>query len=68
VDLPRGVQSGLKHVLDVLDGVEGIGLTRFNNKDVVRHPLVQKVVDAYDKFEKAEKNKRDSSATKSEKN
>jgi len=55
VDLPRGVQSGLKHVLDVLDGVEGIGLTRFNNKDVVRHPLVQKVVDAYDKFEKAEK-------------
>jgi phosphate starvation-inducible PhoH-like protein len=55
VDLPRGVQSGLRHVLDVLDGVEGIGLTRFANSDVVRHPLVQKVVDAYDKFESAEK-------------
>ena len=55
VDLPRGVQSGLKHVLNVLDGVEGIGFTRFNNKDVVRHPLVQKVVDAYDAFESKEK-------------
>ena len=63
VDLPRGVQSGLRHVLDVLDGVEGIGLTRFNNKDVVRHPLVQKVVDAYDKFEALEKKQQ-----KSEKN
>lgn len=59
IDLPRGVQSGLKHVLGVLDGVEGIGLTRFNNKDVVRHPLVQKVVDAYDRAEKLEKEKRD---------
>lgn len=55
VDLPRGVQSGLRHVLDVLEGVEGIGLTRFANSDVVRHPMVQKVVDAYDKFEAAEK-------------
>lgn len=59
VDLPRGVQSGLRHVLDVLDGVEGIGLTRFANSDVVRHPLVQKVVDAYDKFESAEKKRKD---------
>lgn len=59
VDLPRGVQSGLRHVLDVLDGVEGIGLTRFANSDVVRHPLVQKVVDAYDKHEAAEKKRKD---------
>lgn len=59
VDLPRGVQSGLRHVLDVLDGVEGIGLTRFANSDVVRHPMVQKVVDAYDKHEAAEKKRRD---------
>ena len=51
VDLPRGVYSGLKHGLEVLDGVSGIGITRFNNKDVVRHPLVQKIVDAYDAFE-----------------
>ena len=53
------MQSGLRHVLDVLDGVEGIGLTRFANSDVVRHPLVQKVVDAYDKFETAEKKRKD---------
>jgi phosphate starvation-inducible PhoH-like protein len=59
VDLPRGVQSGLRHVLDVLEGVEGIGLTRFANSDVVRHPMVQKVVDAYDKFERAEKKRND---------
>lgn len=59
VDLPRGVQSGLRHVLDVLEGVEGIGLTRFANSDVVRHPMVQKVVDAYDKFETAEKKRND---------
>lgn len=51
VDLPRGVYSGLKHGLEVLDNVQGIGITRFTNKDVVRHPLVQRIVDAYDAFE-----------------
>lgn len=51
VDLPRGVYSGLKHGLEVLDQVPGIGITRFTNKDVVRHPLVQRIVDAYDAFE-----------------
>lgn len=51
VDLPRGVYSGLKHGLNVLDGVPGIGITRFDSKDVVRHPLVQRIVDAYDRFE-----------------
>lgn len=55
VDLPRGVYSGLKHGLSVLDGVEGIGVTRFNNQDVVRHPLVQRIVDAYDKHDDMEK-------------
>ena len=59
VDLPRGVQSGLRHVLEVLEGVEGIGLIHFANSDVVRHPMVQKVVDAYDKFESAEKKRKD---------
>lgn len=51
VDLPRGVYSGLKHGLEVLDGVPGIGITRFDSKDVVRHPLVQRIVDAYESFE-----------------
>jgi len=57
VDLPRGVYSGLKHVLEVLQGVKGIGLTHFNSADVVRHPLVQRIVDAYDKFEVVEEQK-----------
>ncbi len=48
VDLPRGERSGLIHVLDVLKGVQGISFNHFESKDVVRHPLVQKIVDAYD--------------------
>ena len=52
IDLPRGVQSGLKHAIEVLDGIEGIGFTYFNAKDVVRHTLVQRIVEAYDNFEK----------------
>lgn len=51
IDLPRGVYSGLKHSQEVLDGVPGIGITRFVNSDVVRHPLVQRIVDAYDRFD-----------------
>lgn len=48
IDLPRGQQSGLKHAIDVLEGVEGISFTHFGSKDVVRHPLVQRIIDAYD--------------------
>ncbi|MDG1064906.1 MAG: PhoH family protein [Luminiphilus sp.] len=51
IDLPRGQQSGLIHATQVLEGVEGITFTWFANKDVVRHPLVQRVVSAYDEFE-----------------
>ncbi|UTW58639.1 PhoH family protein [Kordiimonas sp. SCSIO 12603] len=47
VDLPRGTRSGLRHALDILRGVDGIAVTRFNQKDVVRHPLVARIVDAY---------------------
>ncbi len=47
VDLPRGTRSGLRHALDILRGVEGIAVTRFNQKDVVRHPLVGRIVEAY---------------------
>ncbi len=49
IDLPRGQPSGLKHAAQVLEGVEGISFTHFTSKDVVRHPLVQKIVDAYEK-------------------
>ena len=48
IDLPQGTRSGLTHALDILRGVEGIGVTRFTARDVVRHPLVERIVDAYD--------------------
>jgi phosphate starvation-inducible PhoH-like protein len=48
VDLPRGQNSGLVHAASVLSKVTGIGFTRFEAKDVVRHPLVQRIVEAYD--------------------
>lgn len=47
IDLPRGERSGLVNVRNVLRHVEGISFTHFGSKDVVRHPLVQKIVDAY---------------------
>ena len=49
IDLPKNIYSGLKDAFDLLDGTDGIGFTIFNSKDVVRHPLVKKIVDAYDK-------------------
>ena len=51
IDLPRGTQSGLTHAMTVLEDVAGITFTEFGNKDVVRHPLVQRVVSAYDAYE-----------------
>ncbi|WNV04701.1 PhoH family protein [Candidatus Methylospira mobilis] len=51
IDLPRGRDSGLRQVLDVLREVEGISFTFFTAKDVVRHPLVQRIVQAYEAFE-----------------
>lgn len=48
VDLPKGQLSGLKHAMEVIDGVEGIGFSYFAAKDVVRHTLVQRIVEAYD--------------------
>ncbi len=51
VDLPRNVPSGLRQVLQVLKDVDGISMTFFNARDVVRHPLVQRIVNAYARFE-----------------
>jgi phosphate starvation-inducible PhoH-like protein len=51
VDLPRGRQSGLRHVVEVLKGVDGISFTFFKAADVVRHPLVQRIVTAYESYE-----------------
>jgi phosphate starvation-inducible PhoH-like protein len=48
-DLPPGKESGLKHASRVLDGVAGIGFVHFGSRDVVRHPLVQRIVEAYER-------------------
>ena len=52
VDLPRGVRSGLRDALEVLENVEGISFVQFSDKDVVRHRLVSRIVKAYDSIEK----------------
>ncbi|MBS24823.1 MAG: PhoH family protein [Gammaproteobacteria bacterium] len=52
IDLPKGTRSGLVRVSKVLEGIDEIGFTYFNAKDVVRHRLVQKIVEAYDKFDR----------------
>lgn len=53
VDLPRGTYSGLKHAIDVLSEVDALSFNYFVAKDVVRHPVVQKIVIAYEAFEAA---------------
>jgi phosphate starvation-inducible PhoH-like protein len=53
IDLPKGVKSGLKHVAEVLKQVEGIGFIHFDARDVVRHPLVKKILHAYERFEQS---------------
>jgi phosphate starvation-inducible PhoH-like protein len=50
IDLPKGTQSGLIEALEVLRDIEGIGVQRFSDRDVVRHPLVQKIVVAYERW------------------
>tara|TARA_B100001769_G_scaffold94072_1_gene72434 strand:- start:407 stop:1303 length:897 start_codon:yes stop_codon:yes gene_type:complete len=51
IDLPKSTTSGLKHAIEVLKNVESIKFTKFGAKDVVRHSLVQEIVEAYDNFE-----------------
>ena len=50
IDLPKDVKSGLIHALDILSKLEDVGLVRFTSKDVARHALVQKIVEAYENF------------------
>src|SRR5574343_2030311 len=49
IDLPKGHKSGLKEAMDVLDNVRGLAFTHFKKEDVVRHPLVARIVEAYEK-------------------
>ncbi|QEK13630.1 phosphate starvation-inducible protein PhoH [Crassaminicella thermophila] len=52
IDLPKGKESGLKQAIKILSDVEGIGFVFFNENDVVRHSLVQRIIKAYDMYEK----------------
>ena len=55
IDLPSGQQSGLNNAARILDDVDGIAFTFFSKKDVVRHPLVQRIVAAYESDENGNK-------------
>ncbi|RJE78345.1 MULTISPECIES: PhoH family protein [Pseudoalteromonas] len=55
IDLPRGARSGLRHAIDVLGDVDEISFNFFKSHDVVRHPVVARIVEAYEKKEEAER-------------
>jgi phosphate starvation-inducible PhoH-like protein len=55
IDLPSKQKSGLSYALDALKGVEGIGVVRLNQNDVIRHPLVKKIIEAFEKKEHLDK-------------
>ena len=54
IDLPAGKQSGLKHAMQILDAVDGVAFTFFSPRDVVRHPLVRRIVEAYEANDKTD--------------
>ncbi|OIO59727.1 MAG: hypothetical protein AUJ55_03050 [Proteobacteria bacterium CG1_02_64_396] len=51
VDLPKGQPSGLVHAVAALEGVEGVNMCPFDHRDVVRHPIIERIIQAYDRFE-----------------
>ena len=58
VDLPRGARSGLRHAIEVLSEVDEISFNFFQSQDVVRHPVVARIVEAYERNDEAERQKR----------
>jgi len=59
IDLPSKQKSGLAYALDALRDVEGIGVVRLTQNDVIRHPLVKKIIDAFEKQEHLDKKIKD---------
>ena len=53
IDLPPGKKSGLRHIIDILSDEQGISFTFFKSRDVVRHPLVKRILDAYERHEQS---------------
>ncbi len=64
IDLPRGTGSGLRHAIEVLEKVDDISMTFFKPRDVVRHPMVKRIVKAYDAYEAKDANESDSAKDK----
>ena len=64
IDLPERQTSGLVQAVSILSRVKGVGVVEFNKKDIVRHKLVQRIVEAYEQLD--EKNKREREARKAE--
>ena len=60
IDLPDGKKSGLKEVLHILEGVDDISISKFSERDVVRHRLVQEIIKAYEKYEEKKQRSRHS--------
>ncbi len=58
IDLPPTQTSGLIQAIRILKGIQGIGKVEFNKKDIVRHKLVQRIVEAYEKYDEKQKNER----------
>lgn len=58
IDLPEGTRSGILNAVDVLEGVAGVEVVRLSAKDVVRHDLVQRIVNAYEKYDSAVKKRK----------
>ena len=56
IDLPVDKPSGLRHVIDILKGVEGVSFTFFQARDVVRHPMIALILEAYERYEQAKSN------------
>jgi phosphate starvation-inducible PhoH-like protein len=61
-DLPRGQRSGLRDALELLADIDGIGMVRFSDADVVRHPLVAAIIRAYDGRDRARSEAREAQA------
>ncbi|MBP3435996.1 MAG: PhoH family protein, partial [Clostridia bacterium] len=65
IDLPDGKKSGLREVMRILKGVEDVAICSFDQKDVVRHQLVQRIIQAYEDYEKSrQEGKRSKNADK----
>ncbi|PSJ45489.1 nucleoside triphosphate hydrolase [Zobellella taiwanensis] len=66
IDLPRNAKSGLRHAIEVLSEVEGLSFNFFRAEDVVRHPVVARIVRAYEAFDDAQKRQQSATQTKGE--